>query len=95
MVLLVILRSVFLMVTVKVVWVLGPPTFLPRNLIVGLMVENLFHIGLVIIHPLVIPTKISLIIKYPGYGMINLVLLVVVGVVLVFRQPTYPPINMV
>ena len=75
----------------------GPSTttFLPRKLIVGLMVEILCHLGVLIIYTLVTPTKIGPIIKYTGDGRTNLVLLVMVGVVLVFRQPTSPPIKMV
>ena len=35
----VVIKFVFLLEMVKVVWVLGPPTLIPRNLIVVLMVK--------------------------------------------------------
>ena len=48
---LVVLNSVFLLVMVEVVWVLGPPNFPPRQFIFSLMVVILFHLRVVIIHP--------------------------------------------
>ena len=46
-----VINLVFLIVMVKVVWVLGPPTFFPRKVIIGLVVVIFCHIGVVVIHP--------------------------------------------
>ena len=46
-----VINFTLLMVMVKLVWVLGPPIFLPRNMIVGLMVMILCHLRVGIIHP--------------------------------------------
>ena len=51
LVLILLLYLLFQMVTVKAMWVLGPPTFTHKTLIVGLMVVFFCHIFVVIIHP--------------------------------------------
>ena len=49
LVMIVVLTYVLHLVTVKVVWVLGPPTFPPIKLVVGFMVLILCHRGVVCI----------------------------------------------
>ena len=51
LVLLVVLNLLFILVVVKVAWVLGLPNFPPRNFIFGFMVVFFCHIRVVIIHP--------------------------------------------
>ena len=50
LVLMVVLKLMFLLVTVNVVWVLVSPTFTTKIFIVGLMVVILCHLRVVIIH---------------------------------------------
>ena len=90
MVLLVFIHKVFPMVAVKLVWVLGMPTFTPLKFTFDLMVVILCHLRVSIIQPLSIPTKTGHIIHYIGVGMINIEPMVVVEVVLVLIPYTSP-----
>ena len=90
---LVVLNLVLMTVMVEVVWVLAPPNFNPRKLIVGLMVEILCHIRVGIIHPRVIETNTGPLLHYICVGSTILVLLMMVEVVLVIRKNTFTPIN--
>ena len=68
----VVLNLVLVMVMVKVVWFLGPPTFSPRKLIVGLMVLLLCNIRVGIIHTWVIIKNTGPLLHYIWIGMRNL-----------------------
>ena len=68
-------------------WVLGPPTFTHKTLIVGLMVVFFCHIFVVIIHPWFITTKIGPLLHYLVGGRINLSILVMIDVVFILKQP--------
>ena len=71
------------LVMVKLVWVLGTLTFPPINMIFQLVVEIFCHLGICIIHPSIIKTKIGSLIHFLRGGTIILVFLVMVEVVLV------------
>ena len=78
-----ILHLMLLISVVKVVWVLGPPTFPSRNFIVGLIMVFLCYIRVGIIHPWCIPKKTVTLLCNIGVIGIDLALLVMVEVVLV------------
>ena len=59
-----VLHLVLHLVMVKVVWVLVPPNFSPRKLIVQLVVIILFHLRVVIIHIWAIPKDIYPLFNY-------------------------------
>ena len=91
LVLLMVICLVFLMVMIKLVWVLGPPTLPPKNFIVALIVVIYCRQVVGEIHPRVIHTNKGPIIYQILVWRSRMVLLVMVEVVLVLGPPTYPP----
>ena len=95
LIILVVINLVLQMKMANLVWVLGPPTFPPIKMIIGLMVAILCHIILVIIHTWVIQMKTGTIIHHIGVWSINLELLVMVEVVLVIGPHNSTPIKLI
>ena len=86
-----IIHFLFLLVVVKVVWVLGSPIFMPRKLIVGLMVLILNHLRIGIVQPWSITKNTDPLICHIGGRRINSVIMVILEVVLVLVPPISPP----
>ena len=91
----VIINLVLAEMMVKVVWVLGTHTLSPIKIIVGLVVVILCHLGVVMIQKWFIQKETGSLIHYIRGRMIILVLLVMLEVVLVLRQPNSTPQNVI
>ena len=94
-VLYVVLHLMLVLVMVKVVWDLGPTTLPPKKLIVGLMVEILWDLRVGNIHTWVIYTNKGPILHHIFGGKTTILRMVMVEVLLVLGQPTYPPQNII
>ena len=81
------------MAMVKAVWVLGPPNLPSRKLIVELMVVILCCKGVGNIHPCIIHTNTCTIFHKILVGRIIMLMMLMVEVILVPRQPTSTTTN--
>ena len=90
LVLWVVINLLLVMVMVKVVWILGPPTFPPKKLIVILIVVILCHIRVEIINLWAIQIKTGLILCYLWGWMIILFFLFMLDMVLALGPLNFP-----